>query len=83
MQTTLNSENRFKELTKIIENLKKSEIKETIDKRMKEFEELGSKNSNEQFKELCFCFMTANFSAHGGIKIQNEVNDGFLHLSEE
>lgn len=83
MQTTLNSENRFKELTKIIENLKKSEIKETIDKRMKEFEELGSKNSNEHFKELCFCFMTANFSAHGGIKIQNEVNDGFLHLSEE
>jgi len=50
---------------------------------MKEFEELGNKNSNEIFKELCFCFMTANFSAQGGIKIQNEINDGFLHLPEE
>ena len=50
---------------------------------MKEFSELGKKNSNELFKELCFCFMTANFSARGGIKIQNAVADGFLHLSEE
>jgi N-glycosylase/DNA lyase len=66
-----------------INQLKNSEIKSIIDKRMKEFEELGLKSSPEIFKELCFCFMTANFSAHGGIKIQNEINDGFLHLPEE
>ena len=50
---------------------------------MKEFENLGKKESNELFKELCFCFMTANFSAHGGIKIQNEIQDGFLTFSEK
>lgn len=66
-----------------IENLKSSEIKEIIDSRMSEFKSLGQKSSNEIFKELCFCFMTANFSAHGGIKIQSEINDGFLTLSEE
>jgi N-glycosylase/DNA lyase len=66
-----------------INQLKNSEIKSIIDKRMKEFEELGLQSSPEIFKELCFCFMTANFSAHGGIKIQNEINDGFLHLPEE
>jgi len=66
-----------------INQLKESAIKNIIDQRMKEFEELGNKNSNEIFKELCFCFMTANFSAQGGIKIQNEINDGFLHLPEE
>ena len=70
-------------LVKIVNKLKNSDIKNIVDSRMKEFENLGKKNSNEIFKELCFCFMTANFSAHGGIKIQNEINDGFLHLSEE
>jgi len=71
------------ELVKIVNKLKNSDIKNVIDKKMLEFENLGKKNSNEIFKELCFCFMTANFSAQGGIKIQNEINDGFLHLSEE
>jgi len=88
MQTNLfqnknKDNNQFSPLVEIIEKLKESEIKNIIDERMKEFEELGKKSSNELFKELCFCFMTANFSAHGGIKIQNAINDGFLTLSGE
>lgn len=83
MQSKLSVENKFEELIQTIENLKKSEIKKIIDSRMEEFEELGKKSSNEIFKELCFCLMTANFSASGGIKIQNAVGDGFLTLSEE
>ncbi len=70
-------------LIKIIENLKNSPIKQIIDSRMKEFSELGKKSSNEIFKELCFCLLTANFSAHGGIKIQDAVGDGFLILPED
>ncbi len=66
-----------------IESLKNSNIKEIIDSKMREFEDLGTKDSPEIFKELCFCFMTANFSAHGGIKIQNAIGDGFMTLSEE
>lgn len=50
---------------------------------MFEFSELGKKSSNEIFKELCFCLLTANFSAQGGIKIQNEIGDGFIQLSLE
>lgn len=73
----------MKILIQKIEKLKNSEIKQIIDEKMKEFEELGNKNSNEIFKELCFCFMTANFSAHGGIKIQNEIGEGFSTLPEE
>ena len=65
-----------------IENLKNSKIKEVIDSRIKEFSELGKNSINEIFKELCFCLLTANFSAHGGIKIQKEIGDGFLTLSE-
>ena len=50
---------------------------------MKEFEELGKKSNEELFKELCFCLMTANFSAIGGIKIQNAIGLGFLTMPEE
>jgi len=71
------------DLILIVERLKKEPIKQIIDLRMKEFEELGNKNSNEIFKELCFCFMTANFNAEGGIRIQKEIGDEFLYLSEQ
>ena len=67
----------------LVENLKNSNIRNIIDSRMKEFEEMGKKSNSELFKELCFCLMTANFSATGGIKIQNAVGDGFYILSEE
>ena len=70
------------ELIGIIEELKNSKIRETVDSRMKEFEELGKKGSEDIFRELCFCLLTANFSASGGIKIQNEIGEGFLVLPE-
>ena len=73
----------FESVVKIVEDLKKKPVKNVIDMRMKEFEDLGKKGNNELFKELCFCLLTANFSAHGGIKIQNAVQDGFIHLPEE
>src|SRR5271157_5744575 len=66
-----------------IEELKKSKIKEIIENRMKEFVELGKKDNDEIFKELCFCLLTANFSASGGIKIQKEIGNGFFSLSEQ
>ncbi len=73
----------MQKIIQLIEDLKKSDIRKVIGQRMKEFEEMGKKSDNEIFKELCFCFLTANFSAHGGIKIQNAVGDGFLHLNEK
>lgn len=49
---------------------------------MKEFRENGKKQSREIFKELCFCILTANFNAEKSIKIQKEMGEGFLTLSE-
>jgi len=72
----------MKNLLKEIEELKNSEIKKVIDSRLEDFEKIGNSGSNEVFKEMCFCLMTANFSAKGGIKIQSEINEGFLKLSE-
>ena len=71
------------DLILLIENLKKSSIRDVIETRKKEFEAFREKSSNEIFKELCFCLLTANFSAAGGLRIQNEINDGFLFMDEE
>ncbi len=66
-----------------INELKKSEISSLIDKRVREFKELGRKTTKEIFKELSFCLLTANYDAEKAIKIQREIGDGFLSLSEK
>jgi N-glycosylase/DNA lyase len=82
-----------KELEKYIVKIARldflDEIRSAIEKcetivnlRMKEFEEVG-KDERSVFKELCFCILTANFSAEGGIKIQRSVGDGFITLTKE
>lgn len=84
-ETILNHEILIKPMEKVlelIENLKKSEVKKLIDARIKEFEENGRKPGSEIFKELCFCILTANFDAGKCIKIQNDIGEGFLTLSE-
>lgn len=70
-------------LLKTVGRLKKTEVGRLVDSRIREFEAAGSKNSREMFKELCFCILTANYSAEKAVKIQKEVGDGFLTLSEK
>jgi len=65
-----------------IDNLKKSEIGKVIDLKIKEFEEFGKKRQGDVFGELCFCLLTANFSAEKCIEIQKEMGRNFALLSE-
>ena len=69
-------------LIKAIKELERSRVKDLIDTRMSEFKGTGRKSSNEIFKELCFCILTANFNAERSMKIQMEIGDGFLTLPE-
>ena len=66
-----------------VEELKRSSVRARVESRLREFRELGLKGSDETFKELCFCILTANFDAEKSIRIQEEVDEGFLSLSEE
>jgi N-glycosylase/DNA lyase len=50
--------------------------------RMAEFKARGMQPSEELFKELCFCLLTANYSAEGGMRMQDAIGDGFLSLPE-
>lgn len=74
--------NAMKGLAESIENLKNSEVKYLVDARLREFKEVGKKSSNEVFKELCFCILTANFGAERSMKIQTELGDKFLTFPE-
>ncbi len=74
--------NAMNGLLESVEYLKNSEVKKLVDARLKEFRELGNGSSNEIFKELCFCILTANFNAEKSMKIQMKIGDGFLILPE-
>jgi N-glycosylase/DNA lyase len=50
---------------------------------MVEFKELGNGNAQTLFNELCFCLLTANYTAEGGIRIQKAIGNGFISLSEK
>ncbi|MDD4290253.1 MAG: N-glycosylase/DNA lyase [Patescibacteria group bacterium] len=74
----------MKKLIKKIEQVRNSEIKNKIDKRLKDFLDLNKKGNKEWFNELCFCLLTSNWKAKESIEIQNELSkSGFLNWGEE
>ena len=66
-----------------IQALKRGPVGDLVLGRITEFRRVGASSDAEIFKELCFCLLTANYTSHGGIRIQKEINDGFIHLSQE
>jgi len=69
-------------LLKVLRSLKKSEIREVIANRIKEFEANYRKSNEEIFKELCFCILAANFNAEKSLKIINSLGDEVMTLSK-
>ncbi|MBW2971916.1 N-glycosylase/DNA lyase [Candidatus Woesearchaeota archaeon] len=72
----------MKKVIKCVQELRCDSIRDLVERRKKEFKALGRRSDDELFKELCFCILTANYTAEGGMRIQNAVGDGFLTLSE-
>ncbi len=70
-------------LLKEVKGLSERKVRDLIEKRIREFKDLGKKSNNELFKELCFCILTANFNAERSIRIQKKIGDGFLTLPED
>lgn len=73
----------WEELLDSIRSLKSSDVGKCVASRIEEFKEIDKESSDEVFKELCFCILTANFNAERCIKIQRGIDSGFLTLSEE
>jgi len=57
------------------------EVGPVVAERLASFEKTGG-SEDALFSELCFCILTANYTAAGGIRIQQLIGDGFLHLPE-
>jgi N-glycosylase/DNA lyase len=76
MSSSIDEKNK---IDKLLFDLNKAILskKREVKKRLKEFK----KNKN-LFSELCFCILTANYSASGGIKIQKSISN-FSALSED
>jgi N-glycosylase/DNA lyase len=71
-------------LAKEIKALKNKSIKETVNRRLKEFESFKSKDTKEWFSELCFCILTANSKAATALAIQKELGSkGFCTLCQK
>ncbi len=70
---------------KYVEDVKNNpNVSQLVSKRLAEFASFKDKPNEEWFSELCFCLMTANASARGGIAAQKHVGSkGFLELSQE
>lgn len=73
----------MKGILECVNELKNSGLRKTVDSRMKEFRKLRKGTPEEIFSELCFCILTANFSAERGIRIQKEIGGGFSELTRE
>jgi N-glycosylase/DNA lyase len=70
-------------LVQRIQELRKTPIKDIIDKRLKEFEDIGKSDDKKIFSELCFCILTANSTAENCIRVQKETEKFFDLLSEK
>jgi len=70
-------------LVELVKNLSKDkQLVLTIDQKISSFKNLQKKSSRLLFQELCFCILTANYSAKKAIYIQENIKDGFNNLSE-
>ena len=66
-----------------LKGLKDDNLMDTINNRIKVFQQFKTKSIKEIFIELCFCIMTANCGAKKCIEIHENIGKGFLKLSEE
>ncbi len=73
----------MKRVLACLSNVRGGNVKKQVEKRLAEFKIVGRGTGNSIFSEACFCILTANYNALGGIRIQKAIGDGFLKLSEK
>ncbi|MFX0100372.1 MAG: N-glycosylase/DNA lyase [Candidatus Hodarchaeota archaeon] len=71
------------ELISKIEALIESDIKNIVDERIAEFERFRKASSADNFKELCFCILTANCSAEMCLRVHEAIGDKFLTVENQ
>lgn len=67
----------IEDLIQKIELLKNSNVRTRITKRIKEFHTIPKHSPDILFEELCYCILTANFSAQRGAQIHQQLKACF------
>jgi N-glycosylase/DNA lyase len=70
----------MEKIIRAIEKLKKADVRKLVDERIQGFKNI---KSDEFFDEMCFCILTANFTADRSIEIQKKIGKGFCCLPEK
>ena len=70
------------ELLRSIKALREGPVGAKVRKRMQEFRRAGKGTGERIFSELCFCILTANYTAEGGIRIQKDMGSKFCTMDE-
>lgn len=73
----------LRELLDEVIRLRNSQVREIIERRMREFESLRDGSEEDLFRELVFCLLTANFSAEGALRILNSLGDEIFSLPKD
>jgi N-glycosylase/DNA lyase len=66
-----------------IQLLKNSDVHTKVEKRIKEFKTINKNSADDLFTEMCFCILTANFSAERGTRIHSQLSSCLLTDSQE
>ncbi|MDY6986163.1 MAG: N-glycosylase/DNA lyase [Candidatus Thermoplasmatota archaeon] len=69
-------------LIDLVKALRETNVEAMIAQRALEFSDINKKESTGWFLELCFCIMTANFTAERAMRIQESIGKGFLTMDE-
>jgi len=69
----------------LVENIRKVRLNQAVllNQRLNEFRAFQNASKDAIFLELCFCLLTANFSAQRSINIHQRIGTGFLSLSKQ
>jgi len=70
------------ELAREIRRLRGGDVGRMVKARLAEFRRCGRGGSRILFKEMCFCILTANYTAERAMAIQEAVGGGFVTLTE-
>ena len=71
------------ELLQDVRRVVDSGVRRIVERRIREFKQTGRMGDEAWFKEMCFCILTANYSALGALRIWSIIGDGFITWPEE
>jgi len=69
-------------LIKQIQDLQKTEVNKTVEKRLKQFESFKNKPNEVWFQELCFCILAANSKQKTAETIEKKLGKKLLTMKE-